>query len=70
MQRWAVRDRDAREIYMTEERWKHITTRHGELDGHLDNVLDTLRWGKRRQDKRRSPNVHILPSLREFERAL
>jgi len=52
MRRWVVRDRDGREIYMTEERWGHITVRHEELDGHLDNVLETLRWGKRRQDKR------------------
>jgi len=52
MQRWNIRDRDGREIYMTEERWEHITARHEELDDHLDNVLDTLRWGKRRQDKR------------------
>jgi hypothetical protein len=43
MQRWIVRDRDGREIYMTEERWEHITTRHEELEGHLENVLDTLR---------------------------
>jgi len=31
MRRWTVADRDGREIYLTEERWDHIETRHDEL---------------------------------------
>ncbi|MBL7065046.1 MAG: hypothetical protein ISS49_12690 [Anaerolineae bacterium] len=50
MRRWTVRDRRGHEIYLTEERWRHITERHDELIGHLDDVLDTVRRGRRRQE--------------------
>jgi len=50
MQRWTVRDRDGRPIYLTEERWQHIVERHDELSHHLQDVLDTIRYGRRRQD--------------------
>ena len=49
MHKWFVRDRDGREIYLTEERWEHIVSKHGELRDHLDDVLDTVRRGRRRQ---------------------
>ena len=50
MHRWTVRDRAGREIYLTQERWQHIVSRHRALLGHLDDVLNTLRLGRRRQD--------------------
>ena len=50
MRRWTVRDRAGREIYLTEERWQHIVSRHRALTGHLDDVLKTIRLGRRRQD--------------------
>jgi hypothetical protein len=50
VRKWTVRDRRGREIYITEERWKHIVERHEELSGHLDDVLDTVRKGHRKQD--------------------
>ena len=49
MRKWFVHDSDGREIYLTKERWEHIQIRHGELKNHLDEVLDTVRRGKRRQ---------------------
>jgi hypothetical protein len=49
---WTVSDRNGREIYITEERWLHILSKHYELIGHLDDVLDTLRRGRRRQERR------------------
>jgi hypothetical protein len=49
MRKWFVRDRDGREIYLTREQWKHIVSRHGELRGHLNDVLNTVRQGRRRQ---------------------
>jgi hypothetical protein len=52
MERWTVRDRLGHEIYMTEERWLHITSKHAELLGHLSDVLDTIRKGRRRQERR------------------
>ena len=44
-----VQDRDGREIYLTEERWEHIVNSHSELKNHLQEVLDTVRRGRRRQ---------------------
>jgi hypothetical protein len=49
-----VRDCRGREIYITEERWKHIVEWHDELDGRLDDVLDTIRRGRRKQEARDS----------------
>lgn len=48
MRRWTVTDRDRREIYLTEERWEHIKLRHEELIGHREDVLNSLRFGRRR----------------------
>lgn len=52
MKRWEVRDRNGREIYLTEERWEHITSKHRELTDHIDDVLNTIRLGRRRQEQR------------------
>ena len=40
-----MRDRWGHEIYLTEERWRHIVERHDELMGMLDEVLEALRHG-------------------------
>lgn len=45
-----VHDRRGNTIYITEERWTHAVQQRPWLDGHLDDVLDTLRLGQRRQD--------------------
>ena len=45
-----VRDRRGREIYITEERWKHIIEEHEELRGHFDDVLDAVCKGRRHQE--------------------
>lgn len=50
MSKWTVHDRWGNEIYLTEERWQHILERHDELTDLLDEVLETLRRGKRRQE--------------------
>jgi len=50
MRKWTVRDRQGREIYLTEERWQHIASRHKPLAEHLDDVLATIRLGRRQQD--------------------
>ena len=52
MLRWTVADRDGREIYPTAERWEHIEIRHEELIGHREDVLNALRFGRRRQERR------------------
>lgn len=50
MQRWTVRDRYRNEMYLTEERWAHIVERHDELTDRFTDLLDTVRYGERRQD--------------------
>ncbi len=47
---WTIQDRQGREIYLTQERWQHIIIRHKALARHLDDVLNTIRLGRRRQD--------------------
>ena len=44
-----VHDRRGNEIYITDERWKHIHERHPEIIGYEEHVLKTLRLGSRRQ---------------------
>lgn len=48
--KWVVHDRNGNEIYLTEERWRHIQEYHPEFEGHLDDVLETLKTGQRKQE--------------------
>jgi hypothetical protein len=50
--RWIERDRYGNEIYLTEERWEHITepTNHPEILECEDEIRKTIRVGKRKQD--------------------
>ncbi|MEW6097055.1 MAG: hypothetical protein AB1567_11125 [bacterium] len=47
---WKVIDRWKNEIILTQERWKHIVDHHWELQGRLNDVLKTIRAGKRKQE--------------------
>ena len=58
MQKWFIRDRGGREIYLTEERWQHIVEGHPELHNHLQDVLNTVRQGRRRQQPR-DPQAYV-----------
>jgi len=48
---WGVIDKWKNEIILTNERWKHITNHHWEIANRLDDVLKTIRLGKRKQEK-------------------
>lgn len=37
-------------ITLTDERWRHIIEWHPELEGFQEEVLETIRKGRRRQD--------------------
>ncbi|QTA90626.1 Uncharacterized protein dnm_066870 [Desulfonema magnum] len=50
MKKWTVQDRYGNMIYMTEERWNHILESRPELEPFLDEFLETIRTGRRRQD--------------------
>ncbi|MFQ5856808.1 MAG: hypothetical protein ACE5LU_14435 [Anaerolineae bacterium] len=50
MRRWVAQDRDGRTVYLTEERWRHITDRHDELtegDEIVPNNFVVSSWGIR-----------------------
>ena len=51
-QRWTLRDRYSNDIYLTDERWEHITDplNHPEMLDYEDELKETLRVGKRKQD--------------------
>jgi hypothetical protein len=50
--RWTVRDRYGNDIYLTQERWEHIVaaTNHPEMAAHEEDLKETLRSGRRKQD--------------------
>lgn len=48
--RWDVRDRYGNKIYMTAEQWRHAVSRRPWLANYLDDVLNTIRRGRRKQD--------------------
>lgn len=50
MEKWIVHDRYGNEIYLTQERWRHILEARPELEPFLDKFLETIRTGHRRQD--------------------
>ena len=56
-EKWTVQDQYGNEIYLTEERWDHIQIYHPALRGRLEDVLDTIRSGQRKQ-KPLTPNEY------------
>ena len=48
--RWIEHDRYGNLIYMTEERWFHALEKRPWLDLYFDEVLATIRYGRRQQD--------------------
>ena len=50
--RWTIQDREGNSIYLTDERWQHITNaaNHPELADCEEHVKTTLQRGRRRQE--------------------
>ena len=50
--RWTIRDREGNPIYLTEERWRHITeaANHPEMADYEDHLKTTIQQGQRRQE--------------------
>ena len=48
--RWEVYDRYGNKIYMTAKRWHHALEKRPWLVDYLDQALNTIRYGRRRQD--------------------
>jgi hypothetical protein len=49
--RWDVHDRYGNKIYMTGERWNHALESRPWLEPYLEEVLKTIRRGRRKQDE-------------------
>lgn len=49
---WVLSDRYGNEVYLTHERWQHITesTNHPDMAGFMAELQSTIRRGTRRQD--------------------
>jgi hypothetical protein len=47
---WELYDRYGNKIYMTTERWLHAQEKRPWLSDYLDEVLATIRYGRRQQD--------------------
>ena len=66
--RWIVQDRDGNPIYLTQERWEHITdaTNHPEMVDYEAHLQTTVKNGRRRQDllnPRKYRYVHFFDDL-------
>lgn len=50
--RWTIRDRNGNSIYLSEERWHHITEpeNHPDLIDHETELKQTIQSGRRKQD--------------------
>jgi hypothetical protein len=50
--RWVVHDRYGNKIYLTDERWEHITDpmNHPEMSDYEEHLKETIRSGRRKQD--------------------
>ena|SRR3712207_5506470 len=69
--RWTIRDRYGNDIYLTEERWEHITEpiNHPEMAGYEDKLKETIRRGQRKQDMLNPQKYrysHVFDALPEY----
>lgn len=64
--RWTIQDRYGNAIYLTEERWYHITepNNHPEMMDYEHHLKQTIRFGRRRQD---SLNLQKYRYSKEFD---
>ena len=51
--RWTIQDRYGNVIYMTQERWEHVTDaiNHPEMAPYEEHLQETIQTGRRRQDQ-------------------
>ncbi|HXV63627.1 MAG TPA: hypothetical protein VEK15_23200 [Vicinamibacteria bacterium] len=64
--RWTARDRYGNDVYLTDERWRHITESwgHPEMAQFEDELRETVRAGDRQQD---SLNPEKYRYVKEFD---
>lgn len=64
--RWNEKDRYGNQIYLTEERWEHISNamNHPEMSDYEDELRETIRLGSRKQETLNPKNIAIRGRLR------
>ncbi|MCI0494949.1 hypothetical protein L0Z72_08065 [candidate division KSB1 bacterium] len=69
--RWTVRDRLGNEIYLTDERWKHIIDpmNHPEMIGFEEHLKDTIRLGRRQQDSLNPQKYRYIKAFNDLVKA-
>jgi hypothetical protein len=67
--RWTVYDRLGHEIYLTHERWAHITEpiNHPEMAAFEEHLKVTLQSGKRQQNPLNPRKYHYLKAFDDLE---
>lgn len=48
--RWEMYDRYGNQVYLTQERWQHALEKRPWLIAYFDEVLATIRYGRRQQE--------------------
>jgi preprotein translocase subunit SecA len=48
--KWVVQDLHGNTIYLTHERWQHITENHPEMEDYSDHLKETIKRGRRQQE--------------------
>jgi hypothetical protein len=63
--RWTVRDRYGNDVYLTDERWTHITEPwgHPEMAEFENELRETVRSGDRHQDSLNPPYRYMRSSI-------
>lgn len=61
-----VVDRYGHRIYLTDERWEHITFEHLEMVGYRTQLLETLRRGRRKQESRDPSRYRYVAGFRNL----
>lgn len=63
--RWTVHDRYNNDIYLTQERWQHITEpiNHPEMSAYEDYLKETIQSGYRRQDPLNSQKYRYMKAF-------
>ena len=52
MRKWMVQDRYGHSVYLTDERWEHITSpaNHPGMEDYCDHIKETIKTGRKKQD--------------------
>jgi hypothetical protein len=66
--RWTVQDKYGNVIYLTQERWQHITEaiNHPEMEDYENELKETVETGSRRQDPLNSQKYRYTKAFQDL----